>query len=182
MGLSTLQPPAIGERFGIMTVLAVHERHTANSLTKWKLKCDCGNETVSTAGDLRHGRRVSCGCLRYRGPDGHDGISTQGAGQAFGMLRQNAERRGLPVELTREHFDWLRDQPCVYCGAPGPNGVDRVESTQGYTLENVVPSCKKCNLRKGAVHFDELLAWMRRVIQHTGGEPPKPPLSKGAAK
>lgn len=33
----------------------------------WKCKCECGNITTATAGDLISGKKVSCGCLKSKG-------------------------------------------------------------------------------------------------------------------
>lgn len=35
---------------------------------RWKCKCDCGNITTSTTGDLRRGHKKSCGCLLNETP------------------------------------------------------------------------------------------------------------------
>jgi hypothetical protein len=46
-------------------------------------------------------------------------------------------------------------EPCVYCGAPAPadnaQSIDRLDSAKGYIPENIVPSCRECNLLKGAM-------------------------------
>lgn len=177
-GWPTLHPPAIGERFGIMTVLAVHERHTANSLTKWKLKCDCGNETVAIAADLRHGRRVSCGCLRRKALSSHDAIGNHSLRTWFRGHCNSAKKRGVPQHLLFDEWKWLRDQPCVYCGAAGPNGIDRLQNDHsiGYTRENSAPCCKHCNTRKHMMDASELLEWTQRILKHTGGRVPQAPL------
>ena len=46
----------------------------------WECKCDCGNTTLATTSDLRHGHKKSCGCLK-RVPHANDR-----KGQRFGML------------------------------------------------------------------------------------------------
>jgi hypothetical protein len=53
-----------GLRIGILTVVA--EAQSADRHTRWLCRCDCGNETIATAGLLRHSKRPlqSCGCRR----------------------------------------------------------------------------------------------------------------------
>lgn len=53
-----------GEKFGLLTV--VKEVLSNTCRRKWLCKCECGNETVVTTGDLRSGHTKSCGCLRHR--------------------------------------------------------------------------------------------------------------------
>lgn len=51
----------IGQKFGRLTVIEFHHKDKYNNLY-WLCKCDCGNETVVRAGNLRTGHTVSCGC------------------------------------------------------------------------------------------------------------------------
>lgn len=55
----------VGQRFGHLLVI---ERRSNNSYgqTRWLCRCDCGNETIVYAGNLRHGHTQSCGCLQKR--------------------------------------------------------------------------------------------------------------------
>lgn len=55
-----------GKRFGL---LVAYERIVFISAagkkeSKWKCRCDCGNETIARTSDLRSGQTKSCGCLR----------------------------------------------------------------------------------------------------------------------
>jgi hypothetical protein len=40
----------------------------------------------------------------------------------------------------------------------------------GYTIENVVPCCKRCNQAKSDQSVVDFLAWIRRVYEHTTGK------------
>ena len=51
----------IGQRFGRLTVLQRAE--SKGGRTYWKCRCDCGNETIVLADNLRRGLQKSCGCL-----------------------------------------------------------------------------------------------------------------------
>jgi hypothetical protein len=59
-------------------------------------------------------------------------------------------------------------QPCDYCGSlPDPyNGIDRVDNTRGYELDNVVPCCMDCNFSKYTRTREEFLNWIKRVYNH----------------
>lgn len=50
------------QRFGRLT--AIEPATSLNGKTRWRCVCDCGNEKVIRASDLRSGRINSCGCLR----------------------------------------------------------------------------------------------------------------------
>lgn len=52
----------VGQRFGRLTVVGYDGKQNRQAL--WRCHCDCGNETVSTRGNLLYGRMKSCGCLK----------------------------------------------------------------------------------------------------------------------
>jgi hypothetical protein len=112
--------------------------------------------------------------------------------------RRGARDRGLSWELTGEEFDELTSQDCTYCGsAPGTvahcegrnsgeftyNGLDRVDSGLGYTLENVVTCCQICNRAKSDLPCDEFMAWLGRLAAHQWFSPEQLPsrLLRGVA-
>lgn len=51
-----------GQRFGRLTVVSLCEEQTGGH-AKWNCLCDCGNMTIGRSGDLKSGKKQSCGCL-----------------------------------------------------------------------------------------------------------------------
>jgi hypothetical protein len=103
----------------------------------------------------------------------------------YRTYRHNALRLGRDFTLTREDVSRLVMQCCAYCGASSMNtshealvatataatsfaynGMDRVDSRRGYTLDNVVSCCRVCNFAKGKMHGSDFLAWVQRVAEH----------------
>jgi hypothetical protein len=63
-----------------------------------------------------------------------------------------AERRNKEFTLTEEEYLSLVSQVCHYCEKPILNKgmrLDRKDSLVGYIIENVVPCCYPCNMKKG---------------------------------
>lgn len=52
----------IGSRFGRLTVIEKAEK-AACGATRWKCRCDCGNEVIVQYSNLKSGKTKSCGCL-----------------------------------------------------------------------------------------------------------------------
>lgn len=77
--------------------------------------------------------------------------------------RGQSKRRGLVFELARPDFDSLVLGDCHYCGSAGPGGIDRQDSTLGYTLSNCVSCCAVCNTAKNDLSLDQFYAWIRKV-------------------
>ena len=55
-----------GKTFGRLTVMALSEppKPTKYKALYWLCRCDCGNQTIVSGGNLSSGKIKSCGCLR----------------------------------------------------------------------------------------------------------------------
>lgn len=73
-------------------------------------------------------------------------------------------------ELTLEKFAEITSYPCVYCGEFSKSychtGIDRIDSKQGYILDNIVSCCDICNKMKLNLSIDEFLSHMRKVLNY----------------
>ena len=164
-----------GQRFyflsAIKPVAKNHRRQIA-----WEFVCDCGNITIAAPGDVKRGHTKSCGCYSRSG----DWQRKEPGHSAFISLWCNynhPSRARKGFELTKEEFRDITKQNCHYCGIEPHqisktqsgngvyiyNGIDRANSSKGYTLENSVPCCKLCNVAKNNMTREEFLAWIERV-------------------
>ena len=46
------------------------------------------------------------------------------------------------------------------------NGLDRVDSSKGYTIDNVVPCCAICNTAKNKMTQKEFKEWIKTVYEN----------------
>lgn len=46
------------------------------------------------------------------------------------------------------------------------NGIDRIDSGEGYTIDNVVPSCPVCNVGKMDRSIEEFYEWALRLADN----------------
>src|SRR5215216_3122878 len=51
-----------GQRFGRLTVVALHPKRTCRGQVRWLCQCDCGKRKVVNEIGLRVGGTISCGC------------------------------------------------------------------------------------------------------------------------
>ena len=58
----------IGNKYGKLTVIS-YEGVNQDGKVKWKCKCDCGGEIITTGKSLRLGLIVSCGCVKSKGEE-----------------------------------------------------------------------------------------------------------------
>lgn len=70
----------------------------------------------------------------------------------YQRLKKYAKRKGIPVTLTLFQYEKKTELgACDYCGGPLPSngyGLDRVDPLQGYSKQNSVPCCARCNTLK----------------------------------
>lgn len=46
------------------------------------------------------------------------------------------------------------------------NGIDRLDNSKGYTIDNSVACCSKCNIAKGTDTKEEYIARCKAVSNH----------------
>jgi hypothetical protein len=154
----------IGHRFGRLVALERFENGHHRCI------CDCGNETVVSRPNLTTGDTVSCGCRRYEiihRPRSKPNTRELAIARYY---RRNAKVAGRVWAIEQPRFEELISLPCDYCGLMPARGLDRVDSSKGYTLDNVVPCCSTCNAAKMAMSRIEFCSWVRRVFEHLGKE------------
>jgi hypothetical protein len=88
--------------------------------------------------------------------------------------KYNARERGIHWDpnLTDEICYNLMISPCIYCNFKHEthlNGLDRLDSMQGYELSNVVSCCKYCNLMKGSLDPTTFIKRCSHISNHFGG-------------
>ena len=81
--------------------------------------------------------------------------------------RQRSKRREMTFDLTLKEFGDLIEQPCHYCGGKS-GGLDRCDSTLGYTKFNTVPCCFVCNRAKSDLTELEFVQMCVRVASRRG--------------
>ena len=71
----------------------------------------------------------------------------------FGTLLHSAHDRGIEVGINlAEYSKIVQAEACFYCKNELPKmggGVDRKNSSGGYSVENCVPCCTNCNKIRG---------------------------------
>ncbi len=72
----------------------------------------------------------------------------------FKRAIQTSKQRGIAFSLTYEEFVQTVEQPCYYCNYKLCNpvvegsGIDRIDSSKGYEIGNVISCGHRCNLLK----------------------------------
>lgn len=83
----------------------------------------------------------------------------------YRTYEHQAKSKGNEWNLTLEQFALILSLPCEYCGQRG-GGVDRIDNTKGYSIENTAPCCKFCNYMKRDYAVEEFLAHISKIYEH----------------
>lgn len=145
-----MMPPLIditGQTFGRLTVLGRGSNNDQGH-PKWLCRCQCGQEAVATAPDLKRGKQQSCGCLRReRSPK--NAIITHGKtiSPEYFTWKSMWQRCGNPNATGFERYggrgipicDRWRSFECFLADmGPRPSGcsIDRIDNDLGYEPGN----------------------------------------------
>jgi hypothetical protein len=99
--------------------------------------------------------------------------------QVLGVYRRNARDRSLIFSLSDSEFDDLISSRCFYCESEPSNksrvprskryimynGIDRLDSTLGYTIDNCVPCCNICNMMKKRMSLCDFVTKCKKIAE-----------------
>jgi len=181
--VSSIKINLSGKKFGELTVL--RESHTHFGQTYWLCKCSCGNEKSIRMSHLKDGLIRSCGCKQYRwigianSKSKNSKIKNDDSAKRclFNRYKYTAKLRGLIFNICKKDFYDLTSSNCYYCdiqpssisfscnrqGVYYYNGLDRLDNSTGYIIDNIVPCCERCNRAKLQMSLDDFKKWIIQV-------------------
>lgn len=180
----------IGDKKGELTILEKLNVTSPSGIKriKYRCKCTCGTEiTINESTLIKRDRCNRCSkslalWKYHRARTNMDHVAVKH--RVYRRYHRTSVDRGFEFELSMDDFLNLVSQNCVYCGAepivyPGDikdfskhedewkrNGIDRIDASRGYTLDNCVPCCWKCNCAKNTQSLDEFKDLITRIYNH----------------
>lgn len=171
-----------GQTFGRLIVLGEDESRSNARFTFWVVQCSCEAHTIKSVAhySLIDGKTRSCGCQMYKVGQ----ALPVGIGAFNGLYRKYQSRMKNDFTLSQEDFRILTQGVCHYCGTKPAyvyqckskrgrsngvyvyNGIDRIDSTKGYTIENCVSCCGVCNFAKRDMSYADFIAWLDRIVEY----------------
>lgn len=127
------------------------------------LRCECGHESWKFLANLSSRNSQGCRSCMFTSPEHKTYLS----------VMRGAAGRSKQWDLSEDEWVSLSKQNCFYCDQEPSNfivaigykysGLDRIDSSIGYTLTNVVPCCIVCNRAKSNLPAGEFEDWIKRV-------------------
>lgn len=90
-------------------------------------------------------------------------------GRRYGNLKHTAKHRDLVLSISLDEYKILVIKLCTYCGCSleleRGSALDRIDNSKGYTIDNVLPCCGKCNqIRNIHLTSEEMKIAMNAVL------------------
>ncbi len=85
----------------------------------------------------------------------------------YNSYKQGSKQRNVQFSLTFEQFAQFWQQPCGYCGDKIDTiGLDRIDSSKGYEIKNVISCCWICNDMKKAKSQKDFIEQCEKIIKN----------------
>ena len=173
----------IGKTFNKIKILELSK--VVKSRRFYKVKClNCGEITemrsdrftgtqkLSTCSKCRQSHAIQKSIERINPETVINGL--------YAQYRSNAQIRNIEFKLNKTEFKYIISMRCFYCGEEPKetgtskhinnsdiivknNGIDRIDNSKGYTSNNVVACCSKCNMMKKNLNVFEFIHHINKI-------------------
>lgn len=180
----------IGNVYGRLIVVAsaISYVYGRSHRARWECVCECGNKSTYSGTHLRTGRRTQCVPCAYKARP-QSALRLDPYTRMYNLaVVGRCKKKGIENNLSVIDYIELAKQNCYYCDQTAPlknawrgvpihvktlpvkaNGIDRVDSCKGYSKENCVPCCYKCNTMKARLSVKDFIEHIKQIL-HVLGE------------
>lgn len=172
-----------GLKIGKLTVLKEVEKSKSDRI-KWTCKCECGNIKNIHGYYLRKHSAVSCGCSKKH-VGGKENPLWKGCQDLSTRYFRNTKRRAIKknlefnitIEQMWEQFT-KQNGKCALSGVElkfpkhsskictGNASIDRIDSSKGYTVNNIQWVDKKINQIKMDMNEEEFIKRCKQITEY----------------
>lgn len=161
-----------GKKFHMLTVIGLAK--SRKKKTYWQCKCDCGKNKDIRATAIIEGYNKSCGCSQHL-KGGYKELSKH----YIYSIEYNAKRRGMEFNLTMKELWDIFEKQEKKCALTGLKislihnknnrkkyqtaSLDRIDSSKGYTIDNVQWVHKRVNAMKNNMTEEEFFKLCKLV-------------------
>ncbi len=173
----------INHKFNRLTVIDQYQKFNCGTKRQFVMcRCKCGTVKEIRFENVYSGKTKSCGCILKE--ISHQTHSLPKGEASFNAIyrnyKNNARKDNKDFQLTESQFRILTQQNCNYCGVKPQqvrkqhnhcnglylyNGIDRIDSNLGYSIDNVTTCCTICNHAKMDLTPNEFEEWLNRITK-----------------
>lgn len=145
--------------------------------------CDCGAVKDVDQWALKKGGTRSCGCIQKERATAMCKKRALPNGEAarndvIYKYKLRAKKENIEWKLTDEQCEKFFKGDCAYCGTEPQrekklnysstyvyNGIDRIDNQKGYTVENSVSCCMRCNYMKSNLSLADFYEHIKKIYE-----------------
>lgn len=183
------EPLKIGRVVDKLTLVreSLKKDKTGHLRRYWECKCECGNTTIKRDDSLSKRKHLSCGCntSTLQAANARR-IKWKGVGELsstfFTACKRSAKKRHIEFQISIwdawQQFV-IQNGKCALSGVPiklsettrhghkyGSASIDRIDSSKGYTTNNIQWVHKTINTMKNVLEQNDFLEWCNKVTTH----------------
>lgn len=182
-----MQENIIGKKINNFTVIGDSgERKGKRKLKLWEVQCVCGKRVRLIRFCI--GKYKSCGCKRIEAQrkrcyKGYEDLSLS----LWNSTKRSARLREIPFLITiKQGWELFvrQGKRCALSGETlafstrsntfdGTASLDRIDSSRGYTIDNVQWVHKDVNYMKTDLSEKDFLTWCRKIVRFNKTKPTK---------
>jgi hypothetical protein len=168
--------PIIGKTFNQLTILRL-DHMNEKGIIFYECQCSCGKTKIIAGSSVRSGNTKSCGCLLAKSMKR---VFFKGAGELgmtyFTHAKNHAKKRNLDWKISCQDAweQFLRqNKKCAISGVSiqlrksrideQTASLDRIDSSRGYTKDNIQWVHKDINMMKQDWSDQEFIQWCHTV-------------------
>jgi len=89
----------------------------------------------------------------------------------FHQYKKSAKKRNIDFQLTQNQCEPFFNCRCNYCGDSYHGlGMDRIDNSLGYFVNNIVPCCYTCNIMKHTHSQINFINHIEKILKNVKGE------------
>ena len=139
------------------------------NIEKTEKECTKCKKILSIKSFTKNGKSTNSHCRDCRGKEWKNWKRRNDTLNRFRFYEWNAKRNNREFNITLEDFKrFVEDGVCYYCGCIDRLGLDRIDSKNGYTLDNIVASCRRCNIAKNNQSLKEFIDMCGKIYKRHG--------------
>lgn len=139
----------------------------------WNCLCDCGKEIKVARCNLISKGVKSCGCIQKGTKSKPNNEHCKNS--ILNSFKQRSKKKKIEFSIESDKFFDLISKECYYCGLEYSNhikkkygeikynGLDRIDNTKGYEINNVRTCCSTCNVMKLTLTENEFYNHIKQI-------------------
>lgn len=172
-----------GQQINKLTLVEIYDSDKHGNI-RWRCKCECGEESIVCSSSLNNGKVDGCAKCAIKNRSGSKSSCFNGyqeiTGTFWGNIKKSSRTRSLEFSITIKQAWELflkQNRKCALSGLfltlntkanshTGTASLDRIDSSKGYTIDNVQWVHKDINIMKSDHSDKEFINYCKLVANH----------------